>query len=223
VHVQYGTPEDLQDLFGGGSPFSDFFGQIFGGVGGGAGRGGFEYRTAPRSGQDFEQEISITLEEAFHGTRRALMKDGRRLEVRIPAGARTGTRIRLAGEGGPGAAGGEAGHLYLRVRVEPDAKYERQGDDLYVTVPVDLYTVVLGGQVQVATLSGPVMLTVPEQSQNQRVFRLRGKGMPLLRQPERHGDLYARLDVVLPASLTPRQRELFEELRRTSPGEARAA
>lgn len=222
VHVRYGTPEDLQDLFGGGSPFSDFFGQIFGGVGGGAAPGGFEYRAAPRGGQDFEQEIAITLEEAFHGTRRALMKDGRRLEVQIPAGARTGTRIRLAGEGGPGTTGGEAGHLYLRVQVQPDPRFERQGDDLYVIVPVDLYTVILGGQVEVPTLSGPVMLTIPEHSQNKRVFRLRGKGMPLLRQQEQHGDLYARLDVQMPAQLTPRQRELFEELRRISPEEVGA-
>ena len=217
VHVRYGTPEDLQDLFGGGGAFSDFYSQVFGGTGGGGAPGGFEYRVRPQSGQDFEQEVEIGLQEAYHGTTRALQKDGRRLEVKIPPGARTGTRIRMTGEGGPGAAGGAAGDLYLRVKVLPDARFERRGDDLYVTVPVDLYTAVLGGQVQVPTLSGPVMLTIPAEKPSGRTFRLRGKGMPCLHQKDQYGDLYARMDVQLPTTqLTPRQRELFEELRRIS-------
>ncbi|RLC85055.1 MAG: J domain-containing protein, partial [Chloroflexi bacterium] len=214
VYVRYGTPEDLQDLFGEGSPFSDFFSQIFGGMG--AAPGGFEYRVRPQRGQDYEQEVEISLREAYQGTTRILQKYGRRLEVKIPPGARTGTRVRIAGEGGPGAAGGEAGDLYLRVRVRPDPQFERRGDDLYVTVPVDLYTAILGGKVRVPTLNGAVMLTIPPGTQNGRVFRLRGKGMPRLRQPEQHGDLYAKVDVRLPTHLTPRQRELFEELRRIS-------
>ena len=213
VHVRYGTPEDLEDLFGGASPFSDFFSQLFGGMGGGAAPGGFEYRVRPQRGQDYEQEVEIGLREAHQGATRVLQKDGRRLEVRIPPGARTGTRVRMAGEGGPGAAGGEAGDLFLRVRVAPDPQFERKDDDLHVTVPVDLYTAVLGGEVQVPTLSGPVMLTIPAGTQNGRVFRLRGKGMPHLRHPEQHGDLYAKVGMRLPTQLTPRQRELFEELR----------
>jgi curved DNA-binding protein len=214
VHVRYGTPEDLEDLFGGTSPFSDFFSQIFGGMGAGAAApGGFEYRVRPQRGQDYEQEVEISLREAHQGTTRVLQKDGRRLEVKIPPGARTGTRVRMAGEGGLGAAGGEPGDLYLRVRVSPDPQFERQDDDLYVTVPVDLYTAILGGQAQVPTLSGPVMLTIPAGTQNGRVFRLRGKGLPHLRQPEQHGDLYAKVEVQLPTQLTSRQRELFEELR----------
>jgi curved DNA-binding protein len=216
VHVRYGTPEDLEDLFGGGSPFSDFFSQIFGGMGGGAAPGGYEYQVRPQRGQDYEQEVEISLQEAYHGATRALQKDGRRLEVKIPAGARTGTRVRMAGEGAPGAAGSTAGDLYLRVRVLPDPQFERRGDDLHVTLPVDLYTAVLGGQVQVPTLSGPVMLTIPATTQNGRTFRLRGKGMPRLRQADQRGDLFARIDVQLPADLSPRQRELFEELQRTS-------
>jgi len=220
VHVRYGTPEDLEDLFGGASPFSDFFSQIFGGMGVGAAPGGFEYRVRPQRGQDYEQEVEISLREACQGATRVLQKDGRRLEVKIPPGARTGTRIRMAGEGGPGAAGGESGNLYLRVKVLPDSQFERQDDDLYVTVPVDLYTAVLGGQARVPTLNGPVMLTIPAGTQNGRVFRLRGKGMPRLRKSGQHGDLYARVDVRLPTQLTPRQRELFEELQRTSREEA---
>jgi len=218
VHVRYGTPEDLGDLFGGNDPFSDFFSQIFGGMRGGAraSSGGFGYQVHPQRGQDYEQEVEISLREAYQGATRAMQKDGRRLEVKIPPGARTGTRVRMTGEGGVGAAGGATGDLYLRVRVSPDPQFERQDDDLHVTVPVDLYTAVLGGKVRIPTLSGCVMLTVPAGTQNGRAFRLKGKGMPRLRQPDQHGDLYAKVDVQLPTQLTSRQRELFDELQRIS-------
>jgi curved DNA-binding protein len=217
VHVRYGSPEDLEDLFGGGSPFSDFFTSIFGGMGGSGGRrptGGFEYRPRPQAGEDFEHEVEISLAEAHHGTTRLLTKDGRRLEVKIPAGAKTGTRVRMRGEGGTGVAGGQAGDLYLKVKVAPDPRFERKEDDLYVTVPVDLYTAVLGGEVRVPTLTGEANLKIPAGSQNGQSFRLRDKGMPKLGKASEHGDLYARLDVRLPTKLTPRQRELFEQLRR---------
>jgi curved DNA-binding protein len=220
VHVRYGTPEDFEDLFGGSSPFSDFFSQIFGGMRGaprsGGAPGGFEYQVPVQRGRDYEQEVEISLREAYGGTTRFLQKDGRRLEVQIPPGAREGTRVRMSREGGPGTAGGEPGDLYLRIRVAPDPQFERRNDDLYVTIPVDLYTAVLGGEVPVPTLNGSVMLTVPAGTQNGRRFRLQGQGMPHLRQPEQHGDLYAQADVRLPESLTPRQRDLFEELRRIS-------
>ncbi len=230
VHVRQGTPEDLEDLFGGGSAFSDFFTQIFGGMGGtrpgespragatrtGARPGGFNYQARPQRGRDYQHEVDVTLSEAYSGTTRVLQKDGRRLEVKIPPGARTGTRVRVSGEGGAGAAGAEAGDLYLRVNVQPDRRFEREGDDLRTTVPVDLYTAVLGGEIEVPTVNGSVVLTIPPGTQNGQVFRLRGKGMPQLRNPDEHGDLYAEISVQLPTDLTPRQRELFEELRSLS-------
>ncbi len=223
VHVRYGTAEDLEDLFGGSSPFSDFFTSIFGGLGGTGrqpgGFGGFEeFGFQPRSqrGQDVEHEVEISMAEAFHGTTRLLTKDGRRLEVKIPPGAKTGTRVRMRGEGGSGVAGGRAGDLYLRVKVARDSRFERKGDNLQATVPVDIYTAVLGGEILVPTLAGDVKLKIPAGSQNGQAFRLRGKGMPRLRRPDEHGDLLVRLDVRLPTELTPEQRELFEQLRRTS-------
>jgi curved DNA-binding protein len=157
--------------------------------------------------------VAITLEEAYHGTTRVLQKDGQQLEVKIPPGAKTGTRVRMSGEGGAGAAGGQAGDFYLRVTVQPHPRFERKGDDLHVTVTTDLYTMVLGGEVQVPTMTGEAILNIPAGTQNARTFRLRGKGMPRLRQPKQHGDLYARVEVQLPTELTSRQRELFEELR----------
>jgi len=213
VHVRYGTPEDLQDLFGGGSPFSDFFSQIFGGMGGGPTTGGFQYEMRPQRGRDYEQPVEITLQEAYRGTARILQMDGQRLEVQIPAGARTGTRVRMSGQGASGVAGAPAGDLYLRVTVLPDPRFERKGDDLHTTVVADLYTLVLGGEIRVPTLTGEVALTVPSGTQNGRTFRLRGKGMPRLRQPDQHGDLYAKVEVRLPTGLTQEQRDLFEQLR----------
>jgi curved DNA-binding protein len=213
VHVRYGTPEDLEDLFGGGSPFSDFFSQIFGGMGGRPSAGGFQYEIRPQRGQDYEQAVEISLQDAYHGTARILQKNGQRLELKIPAGAKTGTRVRMSGHGGEGTVGGQPGDLYLRVKVLPDPRFERDDDNLRTTVTVDLYTMVLGGKVQVPTMTGDVVLTIPAGTQNGRTFRLRGKGMPHLRQPDQHGDLYARVEVRLPSNLTAQQRELFEELR----------
>jgi curved DNA-binding protein len=211
VHVHYGTPEDLEDLFGGGGAFSDFFSQIFGGGMGGG--GGYQYQVRPQRGRDYEQPVEISLQEAYYGTTRVLQKDGQRLEVKIPAGSKTGTRVRMSGEGGQGAAGAPAGDLFLRVTVLPDPRFERRGDDLYTSVTVDLYTMVLGGEVRVPTMTGEVALTIPAGSQNGRTFRLQGKGMPRLRQPDKHGDLYASVQVRLPTRLTSRQQQLFEELR----------
>jgi curved DNA-binding protein len=121
--------------------------------------------------------------------------------------------VRVRGEGGVSGAGGQAGDLYLKVKVAADPRFERKGDNLHVAVATDLYTAVLGGEVRVPTLTGDVKLKVPAGSQNGRVFRLRGKGMPKLREPTEYGDLFAGLDVRLPTSLTSKQQDLFEQLR----------
>jgi curved DNA-binding protein len=211
--VRYGNAEDLGDMFGGGS-FSDFFRQIFGSYAGQrGGQGDRAYATRPQRGRDYEQEVEITLEEAYHGATRILEKDGHRLEIKIPAGARSGTKVRLAGEGAISQMGGQAGDLYLRVKVLSHARFERKGADLYADVPVDLYAALLGGKVPVQTLAGTVTLTIKPETQNGQTIRLRGKGMPKLREADAYGDLYLKVDVRLPANLTPRQRELIEELR----------
>lgn len=209
VRVEYG---DLSDLFGEGG-FSDFFNTIFGGMGG-ATRTARRQRASPRlRGQDVEQSVEITLEEAFRGATRQLEKEGRRVAVSIPRGAKTGTKVRLHGQGGP-ALGGEAGDLYLVVTVRPHPHFERQGDDLHADLPVDVYTAVLGGEVRVPTLDGDVMLRIPPESQSGQVFRLRGRGMPSLRDPQTHGDLYVRLQVQVPRNLSAAEKELFEKLAR---------
>lgn len=199
VRVEMG---DLGDLFGGG--FSEFFNAIFGMAGGGpAGR-------STVRGRDVEQPVTITLREAYQGTTRTYSRNGKRLEVDIPPGAKTGTRVRLAGHGQ--AAAGQSGDLYLRVKVSPERGIRRKGNDLHVEVEADLYTAVLGGEIEVQTLDGPVLLNIPAGSQPGQSFRLRGRGMPQLQRPEQHGDLYAKLEVRLPSTLTDEQRALFEQL-----------
>jgi curved DNA-binding protein len=215
VHVEYG---DLGDLFGdalGGGRFSDFFEAIFG-SGGRQGpqawAGTRQARPRPRRGQDYEQPVEITLEEAFNGTRRVLEKDGRRIEVKIPPGVKTGSKVRIAGEGAPGIGGGTTGDLYLKVTVLPHKVFERKGEDLHCEVPVDLYTAILGGEANVPTLKGTVSLKIPPETQGGRTFRLKGQGMPQLRDSSKRGDLYAEVKVVLPKNLSAKEKALFKEL-----------
>jgi DnaJ-class molecular chaperone len=220
--------------FGG---FSDFFRTIFGGGfggaggaggerapgGGGAGYGGFEevfrqQQGGPIPGQDVETPVELTLDEVLRGTTRTLhIGDGartRKVEVKIPPGVRDGSRVRVAGEGGQGARGGPRGDLYLRVKTIPHPLFERKGEDLHVPVTVPLTTAVLGGEVTVPTLDGPVGIKIPPGSRPGRVFRLRNHGLPRLEPGGGRGDVLATLNVDLPAQVGDRERELFEELRK---------
>lgn len=203
------SPEDLQDIFGDADPFSDFFSSIFGGSEG-EGRPG--RMNQPRQGRDQEVPVEVTLEEAFRGTTRSIQIGDRRIEAKIPPGVRTGSRVRLAGQGGAGVAGGSAGDLYLEIQVAPHPQFERDGDDLRVTVPVDIYTAATGGAVQVPTLDGGVQLKIPSRTQTDRVFRLKGKGMPRLGTPTERGNLYAKVKLVLPEPLSDQEVETLRSL-----------
>ena len=199
----------------GNADFADIFDTLFGASRGGRPGGGFNARM---DGQDIEQQVDISIEEAFAGTQRTLQFSNpngtpRTITVKIPAGADSGTRVRVLGEGAPGLNGGAKGDLFLVVRVAPSGRFERKGDDLYLKIDTSLYTLLLGGQVQVPTPAGKTInLSIPEQTQNGRTFRLSGQGMPALRA-ERKGDLYVSVQAQLPAQLSARERELFEELR----------
>jgi curved DNA-binding protein len=202
ARVQYANAEDLEDLFGSGSPYSDFFNNIFGQTrtgGKGRGRGA---PSSPRPGRDVEYEVELTLEEAFHGTQRLLELDGQRFKAGIPAGVRTGSRVRLAGKGEPGQNKAPAGDLYLIVHILPNEIFERAGDDLHMDVPVDIFTAVAGGEIRIPSLEKPLILTIPPRTNAGRSFRLRGKGMPHLGDPKTRGDLFALVRLVLPDLLT---------------------
>lgn len=203
-----------------GGDFSDFFETLFGGGRGfsgspGAGSGaGFR-----RDGQDIEHPVEITLEEAFAGTQRAVQFQGphgqpRSITVKIPIGVDTGSRVRMAGEGGAGMGGGKRGDLYLVVKMMPNERFERRGDDLHVKAQTDLYTMLLGGETRVIAMGGKtVTLNVPAGTQNGKVFRVSGQGMPRLRAPTTRGDLYVVLEAHLPVTLSSKERELVEQLR----------
>ncbi len=215
------TPEEYEQIFGdlGGASdfFRTFFGGGFGGAGGYGGAGGFGggrgASGANLRGSDLEQPVQITLDEAYTGTKRILQKDGKKIEVDIKPGVRTGSRVRLAKQGGAGVGGGPAGDLFLNIEVLSNPRFERNGDDLTVEVPVDLYTAMLGGEVAVPTLKGTsLMLKVPSETQNGKTFRLANKGMPKVNAPNTFGDLYARVRVTLPDKLSKQEQDLFREL-----------
>jgi DnaJ-class molecular chaperone len=214
------SEEEMREMFGTDDPFSDFFRTFFGGGGGAGAETRGRTRGAPRTqrGRDLEQEVELTLEEAYHGaTRRIGITQGghsRSVDVRIPAGVKDGARVRAAGEGEPGSNGGPAGDLFLRIRLRPHPIFERRGDDLHTKVAVPVTTAVLGGEAQVPTVTGSVRLKVPETTQPGQIFRLKGHGMPVVGKADAHGDLYATVDVQLPRSLTKDQRQHYEALRR---------
>lgn len=200
---------DLSDLFGDGG-FSDFFTRIFGGMG--SGRPGGGVRQGPLRGRDYEQPIEIPLRDALTGTTLTLQKDGQKLEVKVPPGVKTGSKIRMAGQGAAGRQGGGAGDLYLTITVQPDPHFERDGDDLKTEAPVDLYILILGGEAMVQTLNGMVSMRVPPETQPGRIIRLRGQGMPHLRDPQQRGDLYVKVQARLPQHLSAEEKKLFEQL-----------
>ena len=184
-----------------GSLFDDMFSDLYS-----------RRQAKPRRGQSLEYPVEVTLEEAYSGTTRTLsFADGKRLEVKVPPGVRTGSRVRLAGKGVQG------GDLYLVVSVKPHPTFERRGDDLYVGVAVPLVVAMLGGEVKVTTLKGKVALKIPPETQNGRTFRLAGQGMPHLGNKYR-GDLLAKVRVVLPDKLSAKEKELFKRLGELRPG-----
>ncbi len=219
---------------GGGEGFSSFFEMLFGNAGGRGGRrtpfgGGAGPDFMPRQGADAEATLSLTLEEAIRGGPRQFgfadpaTGERKNLSVKIPPGVRTGQRIRLAGRGMAGGNGAEPGDLYLRIEVEPDPRFRLDGSDLYTPLAVTPWEAALGAEAQVETPEGSVRVKVPAGSSSGRKIRLRGRGMPQQvsgGQRER-GDLYAEIKVVVPESLSERERELFEELRDASTFRAR--
>jgi curved DNA-binding protein len=210
-----------------GSDFADIFETLFGG-GRGAPSGrrpNTGFNSVRMNGQDVDQVVEITLEEAASGTQRTLQFSNpngspRTINVKIPAGVDTNSRIRIAGEGAPGYNGGARGDLYIVVKLQPHQRYERKGSDLSIKVDTSMFTLLLGGQIQVPTLDGKrITLNVPAQTQNGRTFRLSGQGMPHLHATLR-GDLYVTVNALLPTNLGERERELLRELRSLSEQQA---
>ncbi len=209
---------DLGDIFGdAGSGFSDFFNAFFGQMGGMSGRRSDPFaRQRSMKGQDLRGDFEISLQEAFHGTSRVLNVNGEKLRITTKPGAYTGQELRIKGKGQPGRHQGERGDIYLKIKVTPHPHFQRKGDDLYTETRADLYTAVLGGKIQVNTLSGKVNVPVPAGTQSGSNLRLKGKGMPVYDKPGTYGDLYVKVNVVIPKNLSEEQKKLFEKLRKLS-------
>jgi curved DNA-binding protein len=212
-----GSPEDFEELFGSAGGYSDFFENLFGGAGRGTaghGMGGqqFYHEARPRKGRDLEHALKVSLYEAFNGTNRVLeWEGGRKIDAKIPRGVKTGSRVRLKGQGGDGSGGGEPGDLYLTINVLPDERFQRDNDDLETTVPVELFTMLLGGKLPVSAIDRTVKLDIPAQTANGRTFRLRNMGMPKMKSPKQRGDLYVTVETLLPKHLTAEEEELVKQ------------
>lgn len=187
--------------------FSDFFESLFGSRGGR--RGG---RSVGFRGQDYNAELQLSLREAAQTHKQVLTVNGKKIRITIPAGVESGQTIKLGGQGAPGANGGPAGDLYITFNIPDDPVFKRLGNDLYVDVPLNLYTAVLGGEQLVDTLDGKVKLKVKPETQNGTKVRLKGKGFPVYKQEGQSGDLIVTWRVEIPTRLTEKQKELFREL-----------
>ena len=220
-YSQQVSQEELEQIFGnmggmgGAGGFSDFFETLFGG----AGRGGsVNFGGQPirrQRGQDTEHTVEITLEEAYQGTQRVLQwENGRKIEAKIPPGVKVGSKVRLRGQGGRGARGGQAGDLFLKIKILPHPLFERDGDNLRTSIPVGLYDALLGGEIEVTGIDRRIKLKIPPETDNGQTFRLKGLGMPNLRNPENLGDLLVKIEVKLPKNLTKEEKQGFHELRR---------
>lgn len=196
-----------------GGLFSDFFNAIFG-------EGTRPAEGLPKQairGKDIEATVAVTLEEAYQGTKRQVNQGSRQFTAHIPRGARSGTKVRFAGQGERGYAGGEQGDLFIVITVEPHAVFDRDGDDLAVDLKIPLYTAIFGGDVRVTTMTGDVKLRIPAGAQSGQRIRLQNKGMPTLRDKDQYGDLYVRVLVQIPTNLSNEELELFEQLRELRP------
>lgn len=219
------TPEEFAETFGdrgfgsgasrGMGGFSDFFSSIFG-MGANYADESDDYYSdrirRPQAGKDIEGEISITLEEAYHGTKRMIEVGGRRIEATVPKGIKNNNKIRLSGQGQAGAKDGNKGDLLLTVKIVPHPVYTRDGDDLSANIEIDFFKAVLGGETRVKTLGGEISIKIPPYTQTGKSFRLRGKGMPILNKSGHFGDFYAKITLVLPEEMSEKEISTLREL-----------
>ena len=198
------NPEDFAELFGTEGRNSDFFENLFGRAS--------QQQPRSRQGSDLEHAVELTLNDAFHGMKRLLAwEDGRKIHAKIPPGVKTGSRVRLKGQGSPGIGDGQPGDLYLIINILPDDRLHRDHNDLNTRVQADLFTMLLGGKLTVSGIDRTVTLDIPAKTRNGRIFRLKGMGMPKIEHPTEFGDLYATVEVVLPQNLTAGETSLVEQ------------
>lgn len=200
---QYSSGEQFDD-----SHFSDFFENIFGRQSESSRQG----QPVSYSGQNFNAQIRLSLYEAYSGTSRKLTLEDEQLQLKIKPGIKDGQVLKLKGKGGKGVNGGTAGDLYITVNVAEESGYKRKEDDLYCTINIDLYTAILGGQSLVKTLFKEIKVNISKETENGKVIRLKGMGMPIYNKEHEFGDLYATINVTMPNNLTSEETSLFQQL-----------
>lgn len=191
-----------------GSGFSDFFESMFGGRSDRSGGGGSHMFR----GQDYNASLSLSLADAAKTHKQVITVNGKNLRITVPAGIADGQTIKLKGQGGPGVNGGPAGDLYITFAITDNGRFKRVGDDLYVTVPLNMYTAILGGEQIVETMDSKVKLKVSPGTQNNTKVRLKGKGFPIYKKEGQFGDLIVTYTIEIPTNLTDKQKELFREI-----------
>ncbi len=195
-----------EENFSDGGEFSSFFESVFGG-------GGFNSRgNTKMKGQDYRAEIEVSMEDAYSGTSRRIEVSGKTLQMKLKPGVKNGQVLRIKEKGGPGRNGGSKGDIYLTLIIPPHPHFERREDDLYCNIPVELYTAVLGGKQLINTLKGNIRIDIAANTDNGKVLRLKGLGMPKFGKTNEFGDLYAKINITLPKNLTEKEIKLFKEL-----------
>lgn len=205
-----GNPSGFYGQQGTGEDFSSFFETFFGSQGGRSARG----QQAGFAGGDVQAEMPITLLEAYQGSKRTFEIHNEKLRITIKPGSFDGQQLKIKGKGQPGVQGGNRGDLYIVLRVQQDHQFQRKADNLLYNASVDVYTAILGGKIEVPTLTGTVKVTVPKESDTGKTLRLKGKGMPKYNKPSTHGDLLVKLNVNLPKQLTEEEETLFKKLQK---------
>ena len=187
--------------------FSDFFSSMFGGAGGGRSGGQAKYR-----GQDFNAELHLNLKDVYTTHKQTLTVNGKSIRLTIPAGVENGQTIKIAGHGGEGVNGGPNGDLYITFSITNNTKFKRDGNNLYSTVDLNLYTAVLGGEITIDTFDGKVKLNIKPETPNGTKVKLKGKGFPVYKKEGEFGDLFITYQLKTPTNLTEKEKELFTEL-----------
>jgi len=194
------------------SDFSDFFTSMFGDKG----HSGFRQRQTKFRGEDYRAELQLNLTDVFKTHQQVLTVNNKNIRITIPAGVENGQQIKIKGHGGPGINGGPSGDLYISFHIINNTKFRRDGNDLHTTVDLDLYTAVLGGEIIIDTLDGKVKLNVKAETQNGTKIRLKGKGFPIYKKEGEFGDMVITFQIKIPTNLTDKQKELFEQLSKSS-------
>jgi curved DNA-binding protein len=203
-------------MFDDGGGLSDFFEKIFGGMGGGGGFSGGRQRYSQQQavdGKDHETKISITLAEAYTGTKRRLKINGSSIDLNIRPGIDDGQVLKIPGKGHKGTGGGRDGNLLVRVSVAEDKEYERSQEDLKKKVYINAYAMMVGGEEPVQTMKGNIKVKIPEGSQAGKTLKLKGLGMPIYKSDSKYGDLYLELLPKLPGKLSDEEKKRLEEVK----------